>query len=248
MIRVVTLNFWKDEGDLGARLPLIASGLVGLAADIVCLQEVYADADMCVGRYLARELGLSLAAHPARAKVRNGQASTSGLAILTSWRIMAAEAHELPMHEADGQRLAQLVEVLSPQGRLGVLNLHLSHLRDDVGVAARARQLDAAAAWAQRDGRRPLVIAGDFNAGVDAPEVKQFVRRYDADFGTDASALASSTLRCRANAAVDHVALVGGGSRWHVCARDTVLTEVDPVNGVWPSDHFGVLATLASQP
>jgi endonuclease/exonuclease/phosphatase family metal-dependent hydrolase len=120
-------------------------------------------------------------------------------------------------------------------------------LRDDAGAALRARQLDAAAAWAQHGERRPLVIAGDFNAGVQDPEVREFVRRHDADFGADASALASSTLRHRAGASVDHVALVGGGPRWHVCARDTVLTEIDPVTGVWPSDHFGVLATLASQ-
>ncbi len=247
MIRVATLNCWKDEGDIRARLPLIARGLANLRADVICLQEVFASADMCVGRYLARELGLSMAAHPARAKVRNGAPSTSGLAMLTSWSIQTAEALELPAHAADGQRLAQLVALNSPHGRFGVLNLHLSHLRDEAGAEIRARQLNVAADWARRADLAPLIVAGDFNAGADSPELREFVRRHDPDFGPDDAALARSTLRHRTGASVDHVALVAGATCWRLSAREVVLTEVDPVAGAWPSDHFGVLATLAPQ-
>ncbi len=245
MIRIVTLNCWKDEGDLAARLPVIARGLANLAADVICLQEVYADADVCAARYLARELGLSLAAHPARAKMRNGKVSTSGMAVLSPWMISLAQALELPMHEADGQRLAQLVELNGPHGRLGVLNLHLSHLHGDPGAAMRARQINAATAWARGATPWPLVVAGDFNAGIDAPELEEFLRWCKPDFGTDASALAISTLRDHVGAAVDHVGLVSGAPHWLVRAREIVLVEADPVTGARPSDHFGVAVTLA---
>ena len=61
MLRVVTLNTWKCEGDYRARLPRMAAGLRALDADLVCLQEVFACAapSADTAAWLADALGLS---------------------------------------------------------------------------------------------------------------------------------------------------------------------------------------------
>ncbi len=244
MIRVVTLNCWKDEGDLAARLPVIASGLAVLGADIICLQEVYSGVDVCVARQLAQTLSLSLAAHPARAKVRRGMLSTSGLAILSPWMFTIAEALELPTLAADGQRIAQRVELDGPCGRIGVLNLHLSHLPGDAGADIRAQQINAAAEWALRAQVAPCIVAGDFNASLHSTELEAFRQRFAPDFGEDGATHAASTLHGCAGDPIDHVGLLQCAPGWQVGGREIVLDRPDRVTGVWPSDHVGVSVTF----
>lgn len=68
-MRIATLNTWKNEGDLSARLAAMAAGLRVLAPDVLLLQEVFRTADGAAdtGRDLAAALGLALAYAPARA-------------------------------------------------------------------------------------------------------------------------------------------------------------------------------------
>jgi len=68
LIRVVTLNTGKDEGDWPARITAIGAALRDLCPDIVCLQEVYVGAGRDTGQALATAMGLICTHVPARAK------------------------------------------------------------------------------------------------------------------------------------------------------------------------------------
>src|SRR6185312_10159473 len=72
-------------------------------------------------------------------------------------------------HPADGQRIAQILD-LAPAGRpLRILNTHLTHLRGASDL--RGEQMRSALAWAEASLAGGLIVAGDLNAPAAAPEL-----------------------------------------------------------------------------
>ena len=271
MLRLVTLNTWKCDGNLSARLPLMADGLASLDADVVCLQECFASypgaahpdtahstppsaarASACgvmdTALYLSRRLRSRLFHAPARWKVRTiGRTSipsTSGLAVLVRGEALDMDVLELPSDPRDGQRIAQGVVIRRERVSLRVVNLHLSHLRD--GDALRASQLRAVLDRFADDSM-PTILAGDFNATFDAPALSAARSRDDLDLGPEAPERWPATLlggEARARA-IDHVLLLRGGLRDgpRLVDRRRVLDRPDG-SGVYPSDHAGVMAEI----
>lgn len=247
MIRLLTLNTWKDEGDYDRRLALTAEGLADLRPDIVCLQEVFAaDEDgRNTARVLAAASGLEARLAPARAKFRGGRWSTSGLCVLSAFPVRAVERIALPFDPNDGERIAQRVDLLTPVGPLRVVNLHLTHLPGRAAAGMRRRQLEAVLGRAFEGWSDPVVFAGDFNAVPGAPELGSLLARPDV---TCSAALMAddSTMMAGPRRMIDLVALRGAGRMGMESAR-TVLAEPD-ADGASPSDHKGVLAVLTSNP
>ncbi|MDP3868622.1 endonuclease/exonuclease/phosphatase family protein [Phenylobacterium sp.] len=239
-MRIVTLNTWKNEGDYRRRLQLMGDGLLKLAPDIVCLQECFAAEGFDTAGGLAAELGLVAHEGSARRKVRRHQGrdldSTSGLAILARTQGVA-DRLDLASHAADGERIAQRLD-LEVEGRpLRILNLHLTHLRGADGL--RARQLAEALAWAGEGLAGGLVVAGDLNAqAADAalaslglnprPGALQGARIGEAPEGL---------------AAIDHCVLHRPGP-WREVAAPRGLDTPD-AEGWYPSDHAAVGLDLA---
>ncbi|HEY9236271.1 MAG TPA: hypothetical protein VIP08_14710, partial [Phenylobacterium sp.] len=97
-------------------------GLAAMAPDVVCLQECFAAEGYDTAAWLAAELGLALHAAPAHAKLRRHQGadlfSTSGLAILVRTARLDAPANaaavlSLASHPADGERIAQSLDLVA---------------------------------------------------------------------------------------------------------------------------------------
>ena len=234
-MRIVTLNTWKNEGRYLRRLQLMGDGLREMAPDIVCLQECFAAEGFDTAGWLASGLGLVAHRAPSRRKVRTHQGhdldSTSGLAILARAQGVA-DVLDLASHPADGQRIAQRLD-LEVEGRpLRILNLHLTHLRGANGL--RAQQLAEALAWAGEGLAGGLVVAGDLNAqGTDPalaplglgprPGTLQGARIGDAPVGL---------------AAIDHCVLHQPGP-WREAAGVRGLDTPD-AEGWYPSDHAAV--------
>ncbi|MDO8802362.1 endonuclease/exonuclease/phosphatase family protein [Phenylobacterium sp.] len=234
-MRIVTLNTWKNEGHYLRRLELMGDGLQELAPDIVCLQECFAAEGFDTAGWLASKLGLVAHQAPSRRKVRTQQGrdldSTSGLAILARAQGLA-DRLDLASHPADGDRIAQRLD-LEVEGRpLRILNLHLTHLRR--ADALRAQQLAQALAWAGEGLAGGLVVAGDLNAGAaDAalaplrlrprPPTLQGARVGEAPVGL---------------AAIDHCVLHRPGP-WREAAALRGLDTPD-AEGWYPSDHAAV--------
>jgi endonuclease/exonuclease/phosphatase family metal-dependent hydrolase len=239
VIRIVTLNCWKDEGDWPARMAAIAAGLAALQPDFVCLQEVYVGGGRDAGQWLAAATGLVCTHLDARHKLRGGVSSSSGVAVLSRVPAIGTMAIGLPTTLADGGRKALAADFATIAGPLRVASLHLSHLRGAESGALRAAQLSALVAAAEWDG--PLVLAGDFNARWDAPELALL----DAPgWVSSATMLAGhSSLIGQPDALIDHVVLRAGPAALALQQARIVLDQPDAA-GVLPSDHAGVLAVL----
>lgn len=246
-LRLVTLNTWKCDGHYALRLQAMAHQLAALDADVVALQEVFAapDAQAHTGRHLAQALGMTLVDAPARAKFRwmGGQwlNSHSGLAVLTRGPVLDAGVWALPHTEADGERIAQWVDLRVHGQPVRVVNTHLTHL--DGAHTLRQQQwqavLDAAAAT---PADTLVVVCGDLNATLDDAALRQPL---DAGGWQAVSALDGPTPK------VTHQGPQGQGQDLdHVVARPSprmiwthaavVLDRIDARVGVTPSDHAGV--------
>ncbi|MFZ3007435.1 MAG: endonuclease/exonuclease/phosphatase family protein [Phenylobacterium sp.] len=239
-MRIVTLNTWKNEGDYRRRLRLMGDGLRDMAPDIVCLQECFAADGFDTADRLAFELGLVPHQAPSRRKIRTHQGrgldSTSGLAILARAQGVA-DRLDLASHPADGERIAQRLD-LEVEGRpLRILNLHLTHLRR--ADALRAQQLAQALAWAGEGLAGGLVVAGDLNA--TAKESGLAVLGLPPRPGTLQGARAGAA-PSRA-AAIDHCVLLRVGG-WREAAVLRGLDTPD-AEGWLPSDHAAVGLDLA---
>lgn len=240
-MRIVTLNTWKNEGRYAHRLALMAQALGALAPDVVCLQEAFQAQGFDTAARLGEALGLHVSMEPARHKTRLHEGrpldSASGLAILSRAPPQARGRIALPVHPADGDRIAQWIQA-TPD--LRVLNLHLTHLRGPEASALRWRQLAEALAEAALPGAGLLAV-GDFNAPATAPELAAVAAGLDP--------AAPSTLQGeragpseRDTPAIDHAVLVEAGP-WRIARRFRALDRPD-ADGWFPSDHAAVVADL----
>lgn len=244
-MRIATLNTWKNEGDYPRRLRLMAEGLRALQADVICLQECFAGGGHDTALYLALALNLAASVRPARAKARRHDGgmidSTSGLAVLSRAPVLAESMLPLPSHEADGERIAQRVDLEAQGLRLRILNLHLTHLRGPAFAVLRGRQLKEALAWALGTGDVGLVVGGDLNAPATAPELGPL---------NTAGSLALPTMLGPAvsypaphGPAIDHLLLqVPGG--WRADQIFRALDQPD-AEGWFASDHAAVVLDLS---
>jgi endonuclease/exonuclease/phosphatase family metal-dependent hydrolase len=268
-IRVVTWNLWWRFGPWRERAAAIRSVLLDTRPDICGLQEVWADGERNLASELAKELELHWAwagsPEPRRWHIRlPGCSADVGHAILARWPMRAPTELPLPPgRSGDRSRSALVCVVESPIGRIPVATTQLTPAPWD--SAARCEQVRALVAFlAEREHESyPWVVMGDMNAEPDSDEVRLLcghktapVRdgfvlvdawRY-APRGADpwtwdrANPHVLSTME--PSSRIDYV-LVGPpyeGRRGHVRSVRRIGTE--PVRGVWPSDHAGVLAEL----
>lgn len=239
-MHIVTLNTWKNEGHYLRRLQLMGDGLREMAPDVVCLQECFAAEGFDTAGWLAAELGLVAHQAAARRKVRTHQGrdldSTSGLAILARTQGVA-DRLDLASHPADGERIAQRLDLAFEARPLRIINLHLTHLRG--ADALRARQLAEALVWAGEGLRGGLVVAGDLNAQATDPALAPL--RLDPRPGTlQGARIGDAHVGL---AAIDHCVLHRPGP-WREAAALRGLDTPD-AEGWYPSDHAAVGLVLA---
>ncbi len=246
-MRIVTLNTWKNDGDYPRRLSLMAHGLTALMPDIVCLQECFAATDWDTAKHLANALGMKAFTRPSRLKARwhsgTNIDSTSGLAILCSLPVADECALILESDPADGERIAQRLDIVIGERRLRILNLHLTHLNGAGSADLRGRQLEQALRWAGEGLATGLLVAGDLNTTATAPELALL----NTDSGFDQPTLHGAGIHARTygGEAIDHLILQSAGD-WRVVARFRALDHPDP-DGWFPSDHAAVVVDLVSE-
>jgi endonuclease/exonuclease/phosphatase family metal-dependent hydrolase len=259
-LRVVTWNLWWRFGPWEQRIPAITATLAALDPDIVALQEVWDDGT----RNLAAELGAALGYDHAYDAFLELDGVRFGNAVLARWPIVGQKARPLPAgDQVDEQRLVLRADVDGPRGGLQIFSTHLNwrfdhgHIRQE-----QVRAVTDFVADSRPERTYPAVLCGDFNAEPDSDEIRALTGRaavptpkvvfHDAwDVGGDGQlgATWSNTNPYAARALepdrrIDYV-LVGWprrGGAGHVLDAQVVGRE--PVDGVWPSDHFGVMAEL----
>jgi endonuclease/exonuclease/phosphatase family metal-dependent hydrolase len=258
-LRVLTWNLWGRFGPWEARLDAIAATLAGCDADVVTLQEVW-DANGCnQAAELASVLGFSHA-YAGRFTI---DGVTIGNAVLSRWPIADVESRMLPAPpDLEELRVVMRAGIEGPRGPLQVYTTHLNWRFDQSAVRQeQVRSIALFVADTTGDGDYPPILAGDMNAAPDAEEIRMLTGRtappvpglvfHDAwEAGgsggpgftwTNANRWATRDLEPDRRIDYVFVGLPERGGAGHVTSCRLVG---DPVNGLDPSDHLGVLAEL----
>jgi endonuclease/exonuclease/phosphatase family metal-dependent hydrolase len=259
-LRVLTWNLWWRFGPWERRRPAIAATLAELRPDVVALQEVWGEP---AGTDLAAELAGDLGYDHAYASRLSIDGVDFGNAVLSRWPITSSGSTDLPAPPgADELRLVLRADVDGPRGPFQVFSTHLNWRFDHSGIRQEQVRVIAEAVAAARPRTYPPILCGDFNAVPDSDEVRLLTGRaagpvdglvfHDAwevagDGGPGATwsnANPYAALDLEPDRRIDYV-FAGwpkAGGAGHVTSCRVVGT--DPVDGVVPSDHYGVLAEL----
>jgi endonuclease/exonuclease/phosphatase family metal-dependent hydrolase len=262
-LRVLTWNLWWRFGPWEDRLPAILTAIETLAPDVVCLQEVWTDeaSGVSSAALVAERLG---GFHHVGASRFTTDGVSFGNAVVSRWPIAGSEVLALPAPATSEElRTCLRADVDTVHGPVQVFCTHLNWRFDESSV--RQEQVRAICAFVAASPERdyPPVLCGDFNAVPDSDEIRMLTGRmavpverllfHDAwevagdarDRGlTWSNANPYARLDLEPDRRIDYV-FVGwpkSGGRGHVTSCEVVGTE--PVAGVVPSDHYGVLATL----
>ena len=181
--------------------------------------------------------------HPARFKSRvvHGEAkdSYSGLAILTKTLIRDHQAVRLPGVEGDTNRWMQTLNIKIAGTAIRIMNTHLTHVcqADDTRLRQTQKILEFAGANAPQN---PAILAGDFNAEASDPLMGWLENHNQTPFTR--AAMDEPTVHEGARC-IDHILVNRGLS---VLSVDRVMEKMEGDIHP-PSDHYGVMATLALQ-
>jgi endonuclease/exonuclease/phosphatase family metal-dependent hydrolase len=263
VMRVATLNLWGRQGAWDERRSVLIEGFRQLRPDIVAFQEAIVDdgydqvADLLGASYhLAHQAGR--------------EADGTGLSIASRWEVGQVWEETLHVTPRVGPSQLAVAEVLAP-GPLGTLLFAHHNPSWQLGFE-RERELQAVAAArlveglvGQREASH-VVLAGDFNATPDSASVR-FWRGLQSLGDTSVcyrDARESAHPGDPGHTFSPRNPLVTGGNNWPLepgrridyvmvrCGHYGPTLDVsacsrifdEPVDGVWASDHFGVVADL----
>jgi endonuclease/exonuclease/phosphatase family metal-dependent hydrolase len=267
-LRVATLNIWNRFGPWEERLAAIRAGVGALAPDLLGLQEVVRlEPDDGDGLDQAAAIAEGFGYHVAYGRARDER--WFGNAILSRWPIARTHVFELPREGTDERRTLLFAEIASPFGAIPFFVTHLNWKFEEGHV--RAVQMREAVlriqALAGRAGDGfPAILAGDMNAEPDSDEIRYLRGLTDLGGGRrvyfqDAFAFAgngspgityarrnpfAATLR-EPDRRIDYVFVYGRDERHRGEPLEASVCFDEPVNGTFPSDHFGVVTTLRGE-
>lgn len=263
--RVATLNIWNRQGPWAQRLPLLRAGLAALDADVIGLQEVLGFPGMpSQADEIAAGTGWHVHYVPAW---HIGGGLTFGNAIVSKHPLLDTQSLPLPSPEGLDTRTVAFARVDMPHGPVPVFvthltfQLHLGHAR-----CAQVRALvDHVKALAPVEGAPPVLL-GDFNADPDSDEMRYLrgltplggTSVYFADCWAATGAEGPGYTYDRKNAyalrsrepsrRIDYIYVRGPDRSLRGEPLRARLALTEPVDGVWPSDHYVVVAEIHGAP
>lgn len=257
-LRIATINTAKGDGPYWRRLDLLAIGLSRVNPDVVLLQESFAsreDPAANTARHLGEALGLCVQYAPARIKLREFEGdrqvmSESGMAILSRQPLKDYCALPLPSDLADGPRVAQLATIAVNGVDVLLVNLHLTFLRgrDDL----RRKQMASILNHHRPQESALTLLAGDFNTDItDLPRLFEDCREWHVQDGYTLGGGDSLRTTCPTSRPPDQgrcldfiLSCKRSGSETARFSDSAVILDEPDGDGVYPSDHRGVLTTL----
>jgi len=257
-------NLWWRHGPWEERRQAIAATLAGVQPDLCGFQEVWGGPAENLAVDLAGRLGMHWCWVEA-GKVRDpgGTELFIGNAILSRWPITTQEAGALPVSVSDEARVAVHARIDAPGGALPLFTTHLTY--GPGRSALRAAQVRALARFAEEHSggcAYPPVVTGDLNAEPGSDEMRllgglladpavpglvlldawRYADPGDPGFTWDLRNGYQGDSRIP-DSRIDYI-LVGLPRQGRGRVESVRLAGTGPVDGVWPSDHFAVVADL----
>lgn len=236
-LTLVTFNIWHNQGDWAARLPLLIAAIRAENPDVIALQEVLEDAAVGLPNQ-ARTIADALGGYEMHfvSTDAEGAPRRYGNAILSRLPVLAHDWKTL--EPLDDYRTALRVRVDAGGRAVDVVNTHLAWQAD--AQAVRARQLADLISWLPKDGT-PLIVTGDFNAVQE--DAGLAVLTGERFFSALPRGTAATTLNPAKNhppRVIDHIF----AETARFAPDSAAVIGTGSTGGEYPSDHFGVAATL----
>jgi beta-glucosidase len=267
-LRVITLNLWGENGPHQRRLELVGAELESLAPDVVALQEVREVPGQLVNQ--AETLAHRLHAHHVFAPSTAWGGGTEGLAVVSRFPVRRSAHRRLP-HATDVEgRIVLSVELDGPAGPLWIHTTHLSYRQNEGKLREdQVLSLDAEIALRAPGLEQPQVLLGDFNTVPESDEIRWLCglttlesRRvfYQDAWATARAAEPGITWArqnpfrarmnwLRADRRIDYIFVTAPRRDGRGSIREArVVFERPDADGVYSSDHFGVLADVQIAP
>jgi endonuclease/exonuclease/phosphatase family metal-dependent hydrolase len=265
-VRVLTLNVWARHGDWPARRVVLREGLRALAPDLLCLQETVVTDDYDQVLDVLGD-GYQRWHHDGR------EADGTGLSIASRWSLAARwERDLLVTSRVNPRELAARVAVMRVDVP-GIGEVVLVHHKPTFRLGfERERELQAVCSARfveELAGSRPVVLAGDFDAVPGTASMRFWHGAQSLDGmsvcyqdawdtvhgGEPGHTFTPHNPLVRAGnwplvppRRIDYVMVGCGDTGPRLRVADCFLAFDRPFDGVWASDHFGVVADLEPLP
>lgn len=261
-VRIVTWNLWWRFGPWEQRRLAIEETLRAANADVICLQEVWAAEE---GPDQVEELATALGMEFVRTPAAFWKGYSFGNAILSRWPILAGEHLQLPNKSGGpGHRSLVAASIAAPFGALPVVCTHTDFAFDQSSL--RVSQVGEVARFCHDfrgdpETSFPLVLCGDLNAVPDSDEIRMLTGRSapaieglvfqdcwelcgEGPGHTWSSRNPNLADATWPNRRIDYVCVSWPRPKGLGKPIRAELFGTVPVDGVMPSDHYGVMVDL----
>lgn len=263
-LRVLTCNIYNTSADWERRRPVLIDAMRQHAPDLVALQETV----LIPGYDQARDV-LDDGYHVVNSQAR--LPGSWGASLASRWPVR--NVHELdqavsPRAEPWCTTIIAEIDVPAPIGPLLFVNhFQSAHVAQEFEREQQALLAAQAIERMVAEQDHHVILAGDLNAGPEAASVRFLMGRQSlagtsvcylnawdrlhpgkpGHTFTARSPLVAAEHRDWPSQRLDHILLrfgEGGGPSLDITGCEVVFDQ--PVNGVWPSDHFGLVADFAA--
>jgi endonuclease/exonuclease/phosphatase family metal-dependent hydrolase len=268
-LRVLTLNCWNISEPYAARMAVARAAIAALDPDLIGLQEIIVrrdgfdqGADLLAGR------GYHVAYAPAFRWTERGhvpcdvEGDSFGNLMASRWPLAGWERCALPGEELNERRCALAAHIATPFGRLAFVCTHLAWQRHHGALRQRQVQvLDELVRGYGRDSALPPILVGDLNAEPDASEIRFLAGLATIDghstYYQDAWRVRGdgpgftwdnrnpyAALGFEPDRRLDYIFVGGADAHGRGWIERVALACDQPVDGIFASDHFGVVADI----
>lgn len=248
-MKVLTLNTWQERGPWRERWELILRGLREYDADIVGFQEVF---NMDWAREAQKRSGYPYLAV---------SGEHSGLVFLSKYRPVEQMCRILKTKSPteDYLRYGFYVRFDTGGADAAIFNTHLSWRADENEVRMK-QMLELEAFIHEKAPAGPAALLGDLNCSSNTPPVVYLreIRKWIDTFWTKNPGVPGLTWNYRnpyaeaerekmAERRIDYILIRERSGPFAKILSSQVVFDQPSPEGVWPSDHFGVLTEFSHE-
>jgi endonuclease/exonuclease/phosphatase family metal-dependent hydrolase len=241
---VLTYNLHCHHDDPAARMALVAAEAVSRGAEVLLLQEVCEGAGLANTADTLAELLEGATGDDWTALTQSTHLAwdtyEEGLGLVTAGTVIDWGSVALPPGLFPRKALHARIEATD-----GPMDAVVTHLSFGDQAAVRRVQAEALATWIEQavlpGAPGPVVLGGDFNDVPGSPPLAVFTAWTEAWAATHPGDPGKTYPAGAATSKIDHILLhPGSGAAFGQAA----LVFDEEVDGGFPSDHYGIVATL----